>query len=74
MQQHNIARLAFPTFDPSHGGNEIPNIILGFFAFIFLLTLVGSVLYLYISDVFRIPTLAAPRPLQFAVCCVPLKM
>jgi hypothetical protein len=70
MQQPNIARLAFPTFDPSHGGNEIPNIILGFFAFIFLLTVVGSVLYLYTSDVFRIPTLPALRPLRFAVYAI----
>jgi hypothetical protein len=70
MQQHIIARLAFPTFDPSHGGHEIPSIIMGFFAFIFALTLVGSVLYLYISDVFRISTLSALRPLRFAVYAI----
>ena len=49
MQHLALTRLAFPTFDPLQGGNEIPNLIMGFFASIFALMLVGMVLYLYLA-------------------------
>jgi hypothetical protein len=64
MQQQYLARLALPTYEPSQGGDEIPTIIIAFFAFIFALTLVGAILYLYVSGACQAPRL---RPLRFAV-------
>ena len=64
MQQHFLARLAFPEFDASQGGNEIPTIIMGFFASIFALTVVGGILYLYVSGACQVPHM---RPFRFAV-------
>ena len=64
MQSLFLARLAFPEFDASQGGNEISTIIMGFFASIFTLTLVGVILYLYVSGACQVPHM---RPFRFAV-------
>ena len=56
MQPNYLARLDFPKFDPSQGGNEISSPILGFFAFIFAMALVGMVLYLmWLAHCTRLP-------------------
>ena len=64
MQQHYSARLAFPTFEPSQAGDEIQSIIMAFFAFIFALTVVGCVLYLFVSGALHTFHL---RPFRFAL-------
>ncbi|MEP6960356.1 MAG: hypothetical protein ABI980_16645 [Nitrospirota bacterium] len=64
MQHLYLARLAFPTFESSQGGNEISNIIMGFFASIFALTIVGAILYLYVSGACQVPHM---RPFRVAV-------
>ena len=64
MQQHYSARLAFPTFEPSQAGDEIQSFIMAFFAFIFALTVVGFVLYLFVSGALHTLHL---RPFRFAL-------
>ncbi|MEP6936240.1 MAG: hypothetical protein ABI988_20245 [Nitrospirota bacterium] len=64
MQPNYLARLDFPKFDPSQGGNEISSLILGFFAFIFAMALVGMVLYLYVAGALHTFAL---RPFRVAV-------
>ena len=64
MQPNHLARLDFPKFDPSQGENEISSLILGFFAFIFAMALVGMVLYLYVAGALHTFAL---RPFRVAV-------
>ena len=64
MQPNHLARLDFQKFDPSQGGNEISSLILGFFAFIFAMALVGMVLYLYVAGALQTFAL---RPFRVAV-------
>jgi ABC-type Fe3+ transport system permease subunit len=60
-----LARLDIPTFEPSQIGDEIiPTIIMGFFASVFALTIVGGILYLYVSGACQVPHM---RPFRFAV-------
>ena len=64
MLQYYSARLPFPTFEPSQAGDEIQGIIMAFFAFIFVLLVVGFVLYLYVTGAFNHFHL---RPFRFAL-------
>jgi hypothetical protein len=64
MQHRYLARLAFPTFEPSQAGNEIPTLIMGFFSFFFTLTIMGAIAYLYVSGACQVPHM---RPFRFAV-------
>jgi hypothetical protein len=64
MQQQYLARIALPTFEPSQGSHEISAILMGVFAFIFALTVVGAILYLYISGACQVPQM---RPFRFGV-------
>jgi hypothetical protein len=64
MQQHYLARLALPTYEPSQNADEISIIVMAFFAFIVALTLVGFVLYLFISGALHTFHL---RPFRFAM-------
>ena len=50
-----IARITLPMFEPSHTADEIiPTISMGFFALVFALTVVGGILYLYVSGFARL--------------------
>jgi hypothetical protein len=64
MQQQYLARIALPTFEPSQGSHEIAAILMGVFAFIFALTGVGAILYLYVSGACQVPHM---WPFRFAV-------
>jgi len=52
-------------FEPSHAADAIiPTLIMGFFALVFALTVVGGILYLSISGACQVPHM---RPFRFAV-------
>jgi hypothetical protein len=65
MQQSSSSRLtAIKLFEPSHAAEEISSIVMVFFGALFVLTVVGFALYLYVASALHTFHL---RPFRFAM-------
>jgi fumarate reductase subunit D len=65
MQQHSSSRFAsLKLFEPSQAAEEISSIIMVFFGALFVLTIVGFALYLYVANALHSFHL---RPFRFAM-------